>query len=94
MEKTKRNTTLTKRPFKPGYDMLPGKFQTPVRIEIMERCGWTTYATFLNKKSGKVPIRPPEFEIVAEIFAEYNLDPWTGDDLSEIPEETPDYETS
>jgi len=82
METQKQNTILTKRPFKPGFDMLPAKMQKTVKNELMQRCGWTTTATFINKKFGYVPIRPPEVDILHEVFKVYNLDPWTGKYLS------------
>ncbi len=68
MEYKKRNTVLTKKPFKPGYNSLPAKEQKGVRESLMTLCGWTSYGTFLNKKDGKVPIRPPEVEIVENVF--------------------------
>lgn len=83
MKKQKRNTVLTRKPFKPGWDTLPAKMQKGVMNTLRERCGWLTYQTFFNKKHGNVPIRPPEIEIVEETFKAFNLDPWTGEYLNE-----------
>lgn len=85
MEIEKRNfTPLTKRPFKPGFDMLPRIKQETVQTEIMRRCGWGSLPTFIKRKFGRIPLRPPEVDIIVEIFKVYNLDPWTGEYLTPV----------
>lgn len=77
-QKKQRNRMLVKKPFNKGFEMLPAIYQKKVRLEIMACCGWSTEQTFINKKFGRVPIRPPEEIVVINIFKTYNLDPWTG----------------
>jgi len=77
------NNTLkaVKDSFQKGYEMLPAKYLKKVRLRIMNECGWTTRATFVNKQKGHTSIRKPEIAIIEKIFSEYNLDPWTGKPL-------------
>lgn len=74
-------TNAVKNNFRKGYDMLPSKFKTNVRIKIMNGCDWLTQQTFYNKLNGKKIIRSPEKIVIEKIFAEYNLDAWTGEYL-------------
>jgi hypothetical protein len=59
--------------------MLPAIKQRDVQNEIMDLCGWVTVRTFIQKKFGRVPIRPPEKEIIERIFERFNLNAWTGE---------------
>lgn len=68
--------------FEKGYDMLPAKFQIPVRNHIMGECGWRSILTFHHKRRGVVEIRPPEITIIEKHFHKHNIDPWTGERLS------------
>ncbi len=81
METQKRDTVIFKRPFKPGYDMLPAKFQNEVQAEIMIDSGFGLNS-FIGKKFGRVPIRPHEKVVIERVFKKFNLDPWTGKYLS------------
>ena len=65
-----------------GYDMLPAKFQIPIRNDIMKKCGWKSLVTFHLKRKGNVQISILEIPVIEKIFSEFNLDPWTGEYLT------------
>ena len=68
--------------FKEGYDMLPAKFQIPVRDNIMKECGWKSIITFHQKRKGTVQINILEIPVIEKHFAKHNIDAWTGEYLS------------
>jgi len=76
------NTAKDINGFERAYVMLPVAYQIIVRDRIMRECGWLTFVTFHKKRKGKTKMRPPEITILEEIFAEYNLNPWTGKSIS------------
>jgi len=65
-----------------GYDMLPAKFQVPVRDNIMKECGWKSLVTFHQKRKGTVQVNILEIPVIEKHFAKHNLDAWTGEYLS------------
>lgn len=69
--------------FPEGYDMLPAKFQIPVRDAIMNECGWHL-VTFHNKRKGINKISGLEIKVVEKHFKKHNIDPWTGRYLTPI----------
>jgi len=77
------NTTkVVKSDFQKGYEMLLPRDQRELRLKMMFECGWLTASTFYNKRKGVQPILKPEIPIIESIFSEYNLDPWTGENLT------------
>ena len=67
--------------FEKGYDELPRKAFTKVRDKIMDKTGWDL-TTFHRKRRGDSKIFKPEISIVEACFAEWNINPWTGEKLS------------
>jgi len=82
MENEIDTTKVIKDNFVKAYEMLSIRCQKNIRMKIMYECDWLAPKTFLNKLDGKTIIRRPEIPIIERIFAEYNLDPWTGEYLS------------
>ncbi|GAH19021.1 unnamed protein product, partial [marine sediment metagenome] len=69
----------------------PAKMQKTVQAEIMRRCGWGSLPTFINRKFGRIPLRPPEIDIIEAVFESYNLDPWIGKYINDRPGTNFDY---
>jgi len=67
--------------FSKGYRMLPARFQSEARKEIMAKCGWKSIVTFYNKCNGRVKIFKLEVVAIEKFFNQYNLNPWTGEYL-------------
>jgi hypothetical protein len=68
--------------FEKGYDMLPAKFQSEVRRNIMTECGWSSIMTFHYKRRGKTRIYVQEIPVIEKHFTKHNINPWTGERLS------------
>lgn len=73
---------VVKSNFEKGYVMLPVKYQKHVRRELMQECEWSAPQTFYSKVKGETSVRKTEIPVIERIFAEYNLNPWTGKYLS------------
>jgi hypothetical protein len=82
METAINTADAVKTNFEKGYDMLPAKFQIPVRDQIMLQCGWSLM-TFHSKRKGDTPIRPPEIPVIEKNFDLHNINAWTGERISE-----------
>ncbi len=78
----KNNTTNVG--FSKAWDLVPGGKQFDVRVEIMEKCEWSSRQTFYNKLGGKFPITYPELLVLKSILAPYNIDPETGEYIKPI----------
>lgn len=64
--------------FKAGFEMLPAKYQSTVRDNIIYRCG-LTYTSFYNRITGISKIKKLEIPIIEEEFAKHSINPWTGE---------------
>jgi hypothetical protein len=64
--------------FAEAFENLPRKHILIVRRELQKRLGWST-RNFQYKRSGDSPIRVNEVPTIEEVFARFNLNPWTGE---------------
>ncbi|HCY40395.1 MAG TPA: hypothetical protein DHV48_03440 [Prolixibacteraceae bacterium] len=78
----KNNTT--KGGFSKAWDLVPGGKQFDVRVEIMEKCDWSSRQTFYNKLSGRYPVTNPELMVLKNILEPYNIDPETGEYIKQL----------
>jgi hypothetical protein len=74
--------------FREAYISLPHKNMAPVRAAICEACYWTE-PVFRTKMSGRSPFRIYEVEKIEELFRQYNIDAWTGEQLAGPQTKTP-----
>jgi hypothetical protein len=76
------NTEKTLQNFSKAY----AGFHPVVRKEIYSKIiAWTEWSklTFYNKKNGVRPLRPLEHGIVEQIFLDYGVCAWTGEEVTE-----------
>lgn len=66
-----------KRSWRIGYISLPAKHQGAIREKIMEELNWD-YHMMRFRMVARVYMYKAEVDKLREIFAEYNIDPFTG----------------
>jgi len=86
MNKKRQHHENTKDGFILGFIMIPKKFIPKAPEQIMAKCKWLSGSTFSNKKTGKSVLTMQEDQDLREYFAQYNLNPYTGEYL--LPLET------
>lgn len=67
--------------FKEAYHSLPYNKLKEAREEICNRCYWTE-GNFRQKLNGKHPFRIYEIGQIEDYFKTYNINAWTGKNLS------------
>lgn len=76
------NTEKTLQTFSKAYD----SFHPVVRKEIYSKIiAWTDWSrvTFYNKKNGVFDMRPIERGVVEQVFMDYGVNAWTGEEIEE-----------
>jgi len=64
-----------------GYTSLPAKYQRPLKRKIMEKCN-LNYNAFLLRMHGRTFMSETEVDVIRNAFAEYGIDPFTGEKLN------------
>lgn len=67
--------------WKAGYISLPAKYQRPLKRKIMEKLD-LNYNAFLLRMYGRTFMTEMEVDVIREAFAEYGMDPFTGEKLN------------
>lgn len=75
---TQVNTENVVKGFQAGYDELSRLHKAHVRYAIMSRCD-LSYHSFYQRMSGRSRVMKLEIPVIENIFAEYNINPWTGE---------------
>ena len=70
-----------RRSWKTGYISLPAKYQRPLKRKIMEKLN-LNYNGFLLRMYGRTFMTEMEVDVIREAFAEYGMDPFTGEKLN------------
>lgn len=78
---TEVNMKKDLRGFRAGFDSLPRKHLLEVRGILMEKCGWSKQS-FYHKCNGINKLHSLEIPVIEEVFAEFNIDAWTGEYLT------------
>jgi len=85
MKNEGNNTSIeVKNNFKEAYGMLPHKYQTPVRLEIMQKCDWKSQLTFHLKRKGDTTITILEAPVIEAAFEAHNINAWTGEYIKQL----------
>lgn len=70
------------KPFKHGYDAVPGGDQDALRNEILKKTGWS-YSLFIHTKNGIRAMSKYHVKDVENIFKKYGIDAWTGQPIKQ-----------